>query len=250
MATLTYVYSDSTAVVGPLSVHNEPHAYDLCQPHAQRLTAPRGWEILRVEVPVAPEAVAAAGHASVAPLRADATAVPATGSTATAPRAVDDAPKAPKSSHTRRTGVPETAASSEEFLGEDPDPASGPVATVHRLVAPDRPGPEAASPKNSVVPDSADRDRTDSVSGTSTDSAERAETLDESKSRAVDDVRDRSVSADDALEHREGTDDEHDDEYSLVNEIFAGDDLDSSSATADQPRAMRIPHLRRRARRR
>lgn len=48
MATLTYVYSDSTAVLGPLAQHAEPHSYDLCAEHAQRLTAPRGWEVVRV----------------------------------------------------------------------------------------------------------------------------------------------------------------------------------------------------------
>ncbi|QVQ54376.1 DUF3499 domain-containing protein [Spiractinospora alimapuensis] len=48
VCTLTYVYADSTAVVGPLATHVEPHCYDLCAPHAERLTAPRGWEILRL----------------------------------------------------------------------------------------------------------------------------------------------------------------------------------------------------------
>ena len=47
MATLTYVYADSTAVVGPLATHAEPHTYDLCDAHAVRLTAPRGWEVVR-----------------------------------------------------------------------------------------------------------------------------------------------------------------------------------------------------------
>ncbi len=47
MATLTYVYADSTAVVGPLATYAEPHTYDLCQAHAVRLTAPRGWEVMR-----------------------------------------------------------------------------------------------------------------------------------------------------------------------------------------------------------
>ncbi|NDF57019.1 MAG: DUF3499 family protein, partial [Actinobacteria bacterium] len=28
--TLTYIYSDSTAVLGPLSTYAEPHNYDLC----------------------------------------------------------------------------------------------------------------------------------------------------------------------------------------------------------------------------
>lgn len=49
MSTLTFVYEDSTAVLGPLSRSSEPHAYDLCREHASRLTAPRGWELLRVE---------------------------------------------------------------------------------------------------------------------------------------------------------------------------------------------------------
>ena len=48
VATLTYVYSDSTAVLGPLATYAEPHCYDLCGVHADRLTAPRGWEIVRL----------------------------------------------------------------------------------------------------------------------------------------------------------------------------------------------------------
>ncbi len=47
MATLTFVYSDSTAVVGPLSTVREPHSWDLCVTHAARITAPRGWELVR-----------------------------------------------------------------------------------------------------------------------------------------------------------------------------------------------------------
>jgi hypothetical protein len=47
VATLTYVYADRAAVVGPLAVHAEPHCYDLCDGHAARLTAPRGWEVVR-----------------------------------------------------------------------------------------------------------------------------------------------------------------------------------------------------------
>jgi hypothetical protein len=48
IATLTYVYGDQTAVVGPLATAAEPHTYDLCADHAERLTAPRGWEIVRL----------------------------------------------------------------------------------------------------------------------------------------------------------------------------------------------------------
>jgi hypothetical protein len=46
--TLTYVYADSTAVLGPLATYAEPHCYDLCEVHGERLTAPRGWEIVRL----------------------------------------------------------------------------------------------------------------------------------------------------------------------------------------------------------
>ena len=46
--TLTYVYADSTAVLGPLAAYVEPHCYDLCAMHADRLTAPLGWEIVRL----------------------------------------------------------------------------------------------------------------------------------------------------------------------------------------------------------
>jgi hypothetical protein len=46
--TLTYVYRDSTAVLGPLAAYTEPHSYDLCEKHAARLTVPRGWDVVRL----------------------------------------------------------------------------------------------------------------------------------------------------------------------------------------------------------
>jgi hypothetical protein len=49
-ATLTYVYAEQTAVLGPLATYAEPHSYDLCDGHAQRLTAPRGWDIVRLQM--------------------------------------------------------------------------------------------------------------------------------------------------------------------------------------------------------
>lgn len=58
IATLTYVYADSTAVLGPLATYPEPHCYDLCSEHAQRLTVPRGWQVLRLELPDAPRLAA------------------------------------------------------------------------------------------------------------------------------------------------------------------------------------------------
>ncbi|WP_047259095.1 DUF3499 domain-containing protein [Corynebacterium uterequi] len=49
VATLTYAYAESTAVVGPLAAVKEPHAWDLCERHAGRITAPLGWDLVRVE---------------------------------------------------------------------------------------------------------------------------------------------------------------------------------------------------------
>ena len=42
------MYADQTAVLGPLATYAEPHAYDLCDAHSERLSAPRGWEVLRL----------------------------------------------------------------------------------------------------------------------------------------------------------------------------------------------------------
>ena len=57
VATLTFVYSDSTAVIGPLATASEPHSWDLCVSHASRITAPRGWELVRHAgpLPASPE---------------------------------------------------------------------------------------------------------------------------------------------------------------------------------------------------
>lgn len=52
VATLTFVYSDSTAVVGPLATAREPHSWDLCVSHGSRITAPRGWELVRHSGPL------------------------------------------------------------------------------------------------------------------------------------------------------------------------------------------------------
>ena len=46
--TLTYVYKDSTAVLGPLSGYVDPHSWDLCEMHATRLVVPRGWDVVRL----------------------------------------------------------------------------------------------------------------------------------------------------------------------------------------------------------
>ena len=47
VATLTYDYADAMAVLGPLSIRHEPHSYDLCERHAEKLSAPQGWQVVR-----------------------------------------------------------------------------------------------------------------------------------------------------------------------------------------------------------
>jgi hypothetical protein len=54
VSTLTYVYADSTCVLGPLATYAEPHCYDLCAEHSERLTAPRGWEVVRLAIDSGP----------------------------------------------------------------------------------------------------------------------------------------------------------------------------------------------------
>ena len=43
--TLTYIYADSTAVLGPLATFS----YDLCETHGKRLTVPNGWSVIKEE---------------------------------------------------------------------------------------------------------------------------------------------------------------------------------------------------------
>ena len=47
---MTYVYSDQTAVLGPLSTEHVPGAFDLCGEHAERTSVPRGWEVIRLPI--------------------------------------------------------------------------------------------------------------------------------------------------------------------------------------------------------
>lgn len=44
-------------MLGPLAHLAEPHSYDLCSEHAEGLTAPRGWEVVRLvpEFPTEPD---------------------------------------------------------------------------------------------------------------------------------------------------------------------------------------------------
>ena len=48
-ATLVYAYSDKTAIIGPLSPTTDPHAWDLCNRHSDHITAPVGWEMVRID---------------------------------------------------------------------------------------------------------------------------------------------------------------------------------------------------------
>lgn len=48
VATMTYGYEEATAVLGPLSPTSEPGALDLCSHHAQSVTVPRGWSMVRL----------------------------------------------------------------------------------------------------------------------------------------------------------------------------------------------------------
>ena len=53
MVTLTYQYSHAQVWLDDLAPERDPHAYDLCDRHADRLTAPQGWQVRdrrRVEV--------------------------------------------------------------------------------------------------------------------------------------------------------------------------------------------------------
>ncbi|MFC6318405.1 DUF3499 domain-containing protein [Corynebacterium gerontici] len=73
VATLTYAYAQSTAVVGPLATSSDPHSWDLCEHHASKITAPLGWELLRVDaleeddedLTALAEAVRQAGRSSI-----------------------------------------------------------------------------------------------------------------------------------------------------------------------------------------
>ena len=48
VATLTYQYNDATAVLGPLAPIADPSAFEFCQQHANTLTIPRGWTMIRL----------------------------------------------------------------------------------------------------------------------------------------------------------------------------------------------------------
>lgn len=46
VATLSYNYGEQIATLSHLHQYAEPHTYDLCLSHSERLTIPRGWSVV------------------------------------------------------------------------------------------------------------------------------------------------------------------------------------------------------------
>ena len=116
MATLTYVYVDSMAVLGPLALTVDPHGYDLCTDHASRLSVPRGWEVIRLAVDPDPEP-------STDDLLALADAVREVGMTwdVEEPRRADSRDQGVSAEVRRRTGVVELGRRGHLTVLADPD---------------------------------------------------------------------------------------------------------------------------------
>ncbi|QOQ38328.1 DUF3499 domain-containing protein [Trueperella pecoris] len=49
VATMTYGYREATAVIGPLSPVPQQGAFDLCKDHANHVTVPVGWQMIRLQ---------------------------------------------------------------------------------------------------------------------------------------------------------------------------------------------------------
>ncbi|MEW6898441.1 DUF3499 domain-containing protein [Trueperella pyogenes] len=49
VATMTYGYREATAVIGPLSPVPQQGAFDLCKDHANSVTVPVGWQMVRLQ---------------------------------------------------------------------------------------------------------------------------------------------------------------------------------------------------------
>ena len=58
VVTLTYHYAHAQVWLDQLSLERDPHAYDLCDRHAERLTAPRGWQVRDRREPSTPSLLA------------------------------------------------------------------------------------------------------------------------------------------------------------------------------------------------
>lgn len=104
VATLTYVYADSTAVLGPLATYAEPHCYDLCEQHAGSLTVPRGWEVLRLAMPSTPHQPGPDDLLALANAVREAAAVPPQTPASQGQRAAHSALEAPAATEGARRG--------------------------------------------------------------------------------------------------------------------------------------------------
>jgi hypothetical protein len=104
VATLTYVYAESTAVLGPLATYAEPHCYDLCEQHAGSLTVPRGWEVLRLAMPSTPQQPGPDDLLALANAVREAATRPATATQAQAQRSAHSALEAPAGTEGARRG--------------------------------------------------------------------------------------------------------------------------------------------------
>ncbi|PNI07813.1 DUF3499 domain-containing protein [Arthrobacter sp. AFG7.2] len=104
VATLTYVYAESTAVLGPLATYAEPHCYDLCEQHADSLTVPRGWEVLRLAMPSSPQQPGPDDLLALANAVRDAAALPAQAQQPPAQRGPHSALEAPAGAEGTRRG--------------------------------------------------------------------------------------------------------------------------------------------------
>ncbi|WP_144791531.1 DUF3499 family protein [Kocuria palustris] len=233
--TLTFVYSDSTAVIGPLSVHAEPHAYDLCIPHAERMTPPRGWEIVRLEgvleqadddASAAAPSGPVADSAPLAPLSA----LPGAGSPGAAAAGSDEAPEGGSSAGGPDTGSPSGDEASE---ADAPGNSSGSAPSGWgrrrrgRLRSVTSPGAEPGSGESSGAA-SPSEDDGDSEDGTPSGGSGP-------EAAADGEAPQRPEQPSGGL-------------GSLSDEIFAGEGTEFVQARArldSQPRSMRRPHLRR-----
>jgi len=56
--TLTFQYSHAQVWLDELAAERDPHAYDMCERHAGRLTAPQGWQVRDRRRPAQPTLIA------------------------------------------------------------------------------------------------------------------------------------------------------------------------------------------------
>jgi hypothetical protein len=56
--TLTFQYAHAQVWLDALAPERDPHAYDMCDRHANRLTAPQGWQVRDRRRPPQPTLIA------------------------------------------------------------------------------------------------------------------------------------------------------------------------------------------------